>query len=60
MAPHRVERRRLMSSPTHINESTKLELPGAWEPPDSSISSPVGEGEVVLFGFSYGNQTVTK
>jgi hypothetical protein len=35
----------LDSSPARINESNKLELPGAWEPPSNSKPLPVGEGK---------------
>jgi hypothetical protein len=51
-----VFRRRLRFSPAIPHEHSKLELPGAWEPPDSSRSSPIGEGKETQFGFPYGNQ----
>jgi len=37
-----------------------LELPGAREPPDSSISSPIGEEKEAPTGFPYGNQNATE
>ena len=48
-------RRWLPRSPAHQNEHFKLELPGAWEPPDSSRSSPFGERKETPSCFSYGD-----
>jgi hypothetical protein len=45
-----------MFSLTNPHESTQLELPGAWEPPNSSCPLPIGEGKETGLGFSYGNQ----
>jgi hypothetical protein len=50
-------RRRLWNSPAANNDCLQLELPGAWQPPDSSIPLPYGKGQEVLFGFSNGNQS---
>jgi len=49
--------RRLWNSPAVTNDCPKLELPGAWQPSDSSIPLPDGEGQGAFFGFSYGNQS---
>jgi hypothetical protein len=49
-------RRRLRNNPTMPNESSKLELPRAWEPLGSSGPSPIGEREEAQFGFPHGNQ----
>jgi len=48
-------RRWLWSSPAGCNDCFKLELPGAWEPPDSSKSLPFGEDEETHLSFLDGN-----
>jgi hypothetical protein len=48
--------RRLVSSPADHNNHFKLELPRAWEPSDSSRTSPYDERKETQFGFPYGNQ----
>ena len=50
-------RRWLWNSPSEHHDSPKLELPGAWEPPDGSGPLPVGEGEASQSDFLHGNQT---
>jgi hypothetical protein len=56
----RLNRRSLGSSPAQSNECFELELPGAWEPPDSSYSPPFGASEETQFGLPHGDQTVMK
>jgi hypothetical protein len=50
-------KQRLVISPALPNDCLELELPGAWEPPDSSSPTPDGEGKETRFGLPYGNQT---
>jgi hypothetical protein len=50
-------RQRLWNRPAVSNDRLQLELSGAWQPPDSSIPLPDGEGQEALFGFSNGNQS---
>jgi len=47
----------LIFSPANPHEYFELELPGAWEPPDSSGPLPVGKGKEARYGFPYGNET---
>ena len=49
------ERRWLHRRTTPRHEFLKLELSGAWEPPDNSGPSSSGEGEETQLSFSYGN-----
>lgn len=48
-------RRRLVFSPSQSYEDFKLELPEAWEPPESSGTPPYGESEEAQFGVPDGN-----
>jgi len=50
----------LWNSPAQPNDLTKLELPGAWEPPESSGTPPIGESEEAQFGVPDENQTDEK
>ena len=48
---------RLRSSPADRNEYIKLELPGAWEPPDNSGPLSIDKEEAPKFGCPHGKQT---
>jgi hypothetical protein len=43
-----------------LHEFSKLELQGAWEPPDNQKSLPIGEDQEALFGVPNGNQNHAK
>ena len=45
-----------MNSLADCNDYFELEHRKAWEPSDSSLASPVGEGKEAQFGFPYRNQ----
>jgi hypothetical protein len=55
MQINKIIRRRLGPIPACSHDHLKLELPRAWEPLDSSISSPAGEEEEAPTGLSYGD-----
>jgi hypothetical protein len=55
-----VKRRWLWYSLAHCHDLSKLELPGAWEPPDSSSPREDSEGKEARFGFLNGNQDYAK
>jgi hypothetical protein len=60
MQINKIIRQRLGTSPACSHDHFKLELPGTWEPPVSSISSPAGEEEEAPTGLPYGDQNVAK
>jgi hypothetical protein len=45
-----------MNNPARPNDYFELELPGAWEPLDSSSPQLDGKDKKTQFSFSHGNQ----
>jgi hypothetical protein len=50
----------LWNTPALPNDLTELELPGAWEPSESSGTPPIGDSEEAQFGIPDGNQNGEK
>lgn len=47
---------RLLSSPANYNKNIKLELSGAWEPPNNSRTQTFGLRKEACYCFPYGDK----